>query len=239
MLIKSKTEFSGPAKNRSKQVGKVVVKAALVATLFLSGCASFSKDHFIVGSVPDDYRTRHPIVVSESEKIADIVVPAGAKGLSFRDKEVVRAMAVNFRNSGSKLIAVLVPTGSSNANAAGAGARDAVHMLKLSHIPSNRIVVQHYNAAGHGESATLRVVYADLQASVEGKCGKWEEDLLETRENRNYGNFGCATQNNLAAMIAHPADLLGPRGTGNIDASRRTEVINNWRETGGDSYFVE
>ena len=36
--------------------------------------------------------------------------------------------------------------------------------------------------------------------------------------NRNYGNFGCATQQNLAAMVDNPLDLLYPR---EHDAGRR------------------
>ena len=43
------------------------------------------------------------------------------------------------------------------------------------------------------------------------KCGRWPEDILETSENKHYANFGCSYQNNLAAQIANPADLLGPR----------------------------
>ena len=43
------------------------------------------------------------------------------------------------------------------------------------------------------------------------KCGRWPEDLLHDAENKHYADFGCSYQNNLAAQIANPADLLGPR----------------------------
>lgn len=227
---------NGPVANLRSKITSATLITAMATTVLLSGCASYSRDHFTVGSVPDDYRTRHPIIVSESEKSADIVISSGAHGLSYRDREVVRSMSVDFRNSGSQVIAIMVPTGSPNARAAGAAARDAVKTLKVSNIASNQIVVQHYNASHHGESATLRIVYADLNAAVDSKCGEWNEDLLDTKDNKNYQNFGCATQNNLANMIAHPADLLGPRGTDNIDATRRTNVINDWRTSGSGSY---
>ena len=54
-------------------------------------------------------------------------------------------------------------------------------------------------------------------AAVAGPCGLWPEDLgpsiLNRRysENKEYYNFGCATQRNLAAMIDNPADLEQPR----------------------------
>ncbi len=69
---------------------------------------------------------------------------------------------------------------------------------------------------------------------MESACGQWNEDILDTTQNRNYENFGCATQKNLAAMVANPEDLLGPRGESEIDATRRTNVINDWRDFGSD-----
>ena len=47
-------------------------------------------------------------------------------------------------------------------------------------------------------------------------------------ENRNYYNFGCATQQNLAAMVANPLDLLYPRGMTPPDATRRVGVVGNY-----------
>ena len=51
-----------------------------------------------------------------------------------------------------------------------------------------------------------------------------------SKENKQYHNLGCASQNNLAAMIANPADLLAPRGMSEIDAARRATVIDNYRQ---------
>ena len=46
---------------------------------------------------------------------------------------------------------------------------------------------------------------------------------------------GVMTQKNLAAIVANPADLLGPRGESEIDSTRRTNVINDWQEFGSDN----
>ena len=56
--------------------------------------------------------------------------------------------------------------------------------------------------------------------------------LADTTDNKHYANFGCATQNNLAAQIANPGDLIAPRGMTPIDAERRSNVIETYR-TGG------
>ncbi|MCB8829257.1 hypothetical protein LJD47_30045, partial [Escherichia coli] len=44
---------------------------ALLTVALLAGCADRGTT---VGSIPDDYRTNHPIVISEKEQVADIPV---------------------------------------------------------------------------------------------------------------------------------------------------------------------
>lgn len=219
--------------------GRALARGLLVATLvatggLLSGCASYERDHFVVGSVPDDYRTRHPIVVSQSEATEDIVVSAHARKMSVRDRGVVDAFASRYRQSGAKEIAILIPSGSRNEAAARRVAYDVAHELGKRGVPERRIRIQHYNAAGYGDAAAVRLAFADLKARVDSQCGQWNDDIVDTDENRNYRNFGCATQQNLAAIVANPADLLGPRGESEIDSTRRTNVINDWQDFGSD-----
>ena len=231
---KSKSHCGEPSRlRRLSKIVKASSSAALLISFALaSGCANYSKDHFTVGSVPDDYRSRYPIIISESETVKDIIVSSGARSLSARDTQSVRSMALGFRRSGAQSIAILIPTGSSNEKAARNLASDVIAILNKNNISANRISVHHYSANDHGDSATLRIVYTDLTANVAGKCGQWNEDLLDTADNKNYENFGCATQNNLAQAIAHPSDLLGPRGESNIDSTRRANVIDDWRTFG-------
>lgn len=222
-------------RNRGKKraVTKFLVTCSVVALAGLvGGCSSFQRDHVIVGSVPDDYRTRHPIVVSQNEISEDIIVPTDARALSPRDRSIAEDFASRFRRSGTKSMAIMIPSGSHNEAAAKQIAYELAKTIEKRGVPQSRIGIQHYAAAGFGEAATVRMVYSDITATVPSKCGTWNEDLLDNVENRNYGNFGCATQTNLAAMVANPADLLGPRGESEIDATRRTIVIENWREDG-------
>lgn len=216
--------------SRVKRISKSA--AVLLTAALLASCANYSRDHVKVGSIPDDYRTKHPIVVSQTEKSADIIVSSNAKKLSHRDKELVAAVGYAFKRTGAQTLGILVPAGSNNSYAANMLAQESVGILQRVGVKRNQISIQQYNATTHGVSATLRLAYTDLTAEVSEKCGQWGGDLMDTADNKNYGNFGCATQNNLASMIAHPSDLLGPRGTSEIDATRRTTVIENWRDNG-------
>ena len=48
-------------------------------------------------------------------------------------------------------------------------------------------------------------------------------------QNRSYWNFGCASQNNLAAQLDNPMDLVAPRAMTPIDAQNRSKVIQTYR----------
>lgn len=233
------TTIAAENPGEKKIMKRATALTVLISVTLLSGCASYNRDQFTVGSVPDDYRTRHPIIVSENETSSDIVIPRNSNRLTLRGKDVARSMGTQFKSSGAKSIAILIPAGSPNERAARSAASHAVEELKGAGVASNQIVIKHYQAANHGESATLRIVYSDLTASVDSKCGEWDEDIIDTTENINYANFGCATQNNLAQMIANPADLLGPRAMSEIDSTKRTKVIEDWRESTSELTPIE
>lgn len=224
-------ENPGWARRTSAAV-RLTALALIASSALLGGCASYSRDHVIVGSVPDDYRTRHPIVVHSDERTEDLIVTANASTLSYRDRSLVSNFGAQFRKSGSAKMAILVPIGAANENAAKRISAQAKSVLTHEGVSPARISVQYYDASSHGDAATVRLVYLGVTAEVAGKCGAWNEDILETQENRNYANFGCATQKNLAAMVANPEDLVGPRAPSEIDAPRRTNVIDDWRDAG-------
>jgi pilus assembly protein CpaD len=53
-------------------------------------------------------------------------------------------------------------------------------------------------------------------------CGDdWSQNLAANYQNTPYPDFGCASQRNLAVMVANPADLLGPRTMTPRDSDRR------------------
>ena len=68
--------------------------------------------------------------------------------------------------------------------------------------------------------APVRVSY--LRYVAEGPvCGAWPTNLAFEPNNLPYPNFGCTNQHNLAAMVANPADLLGPRTESDRPSERR------------------
>jgi pilus assembly protein CpaD len=75
---------------------------------------------------------------------------------------------------------------------------------------------------------TLRVVVTRMRASVPG-CPDWTRDATYEYDSNTSSSYGCATNGNLAAMIASPADLV--RGQESAAAGADLLVGNKAIET--------
>jgi pilus assembly protein CpaD len=81
---------------------------------------------------------------------------------------------------------------------------------------------------GRVEPGTVRVIVSRSSASVPG-CPHWQG---RGGVNSTSPNYGCATNSNLAAMIADPSDLvLGQAGSGTGDAATAAKAIKVYRDT--------
>lgn len=86
---------------------------------------------------------------------------------------------------------------------------------------------------GFIEPGRARVVITRSTASVPG-CPDWSAKSDMNYNNATSPGYGCATNSNLAAMVADPQDLLeGKEGSGDTVLSTGTGAINSYR--GGTS----
>lgn len=84
----------------------------------------------------------------------------------------------------------------------------------------------YYTPTAHYERHPIVVTKSGAHAK---RCGTWSEDMTETSDNQPYEDLGCSHQNNIAAMVANPEDLVRPRATTPADAMRRIKVFDNYR----------
>jgi pilus assembly protein CpaD len=217
---------AGASSSRRQPSLRAVSVLAVVATALLAGCAK--RDSITVGSVPDDYRTNHPIVIAEKEEVLDLPVSASDRGMTKQQRETLEGFLSGYDRSASPVLRIMTPSGAANEVAASYAANDFARMAKQSGIPASRLMITSYQAGSPDVSAPIRVSFTAMKAQTD-KCGRWPEDIANTEDNKHYANFGCSYQNNLAAQIANPADLLGPRKETTIDAERRGQVIDAYR----------
>ena len=82
-------------------------------------------------------------------------------------------------------------------------------------------------AIGSGQA---RIIITRTSASVPG-CPDWSHTAEWNPSNSTNPNYGCATNSNLAAMIANPEDLIrGQEGTGETVVTTSTKAIKTYRD---------
>jgi pilus assembly protein CpaD len=199
----------------------------------LGGCNTVQND--VVASVPEDYRLRHPIAIQEADQSTVIFVGHGRGGLSASQRADVIGLAQAWRREGTGAIVADVPVDTPNAAAAADAFREIKSLLISAGVPPRGITVHHYRPDDPRLLAAIRLDYPRI-AAVAGPCGLWPEDLGASiddpsySQNREYYNFGCATQRNLAAMVDNPADLVQPRPEAPAYTARRTEGFEKYRK---------
>ena len=75
----------------------------------------------------------------------------------------------------------------------------------------------------------LRIVVTRASASVPG-CPDWSSKSSTNFTNATSSNYGCATNSNLAAMVADPNDLIKGATNQANDPSMATRAIKTFRE---------
>jgi pilus assembly protein CpaD len=201
--------------------------AAGLMCLGLAACTGTYRAE-IVGAVPDDYRLNHPITIEETLATFDIPVGRETRYLARGMEDNVLAFANGFLRSGSNAIAIVLPTGSANAATAAAISVQVEGILLSAGIPAPAIQYRSYPASALETQAPIRLAYVRIAAAT-APCGPWTDNVARNYENVNYAAFGCATQQNFAAMVANPLDLLYPRVMTPPNAGRRHTVLENYQ----------
>jgi pilus assembly protein CpaD len=209
--------------------------SALTGLSIALGACTYTNGEVVTASVPDDHRHRHPIAIEEAKRSVVIFVGEGRGGLSPSQRADVLGLAQIWVREGTGAIVADVPVDTPNARAAASSFEAIRDVLAAGGVPARGITLHHYHPDDPRTLATIRLSYPRI-AAVAGPCGLWPEDLgpssLNTRysENKQYYNFGCATQRNLAAMIDNPADLVQPRPETPAYTARRTAAFEKYRK---------
>lgn len=219
-------KIPGPSLARSR--GSKVAVAVLLACTTLTAC-KHDEGTRVAGWTLVDPNQRHPIMVSQQPSSLSVHVPRGASGLTAGQRAEVAQFASKYRaaDSGNSRLVISAPGGASNEVAAMNAVQDIREILLDGGFSESAITVEAYTGEGRHEPP-VRISY--MRYIAEGpECGNdWSENLARSPKNTNYPDFGCFQQHNLAAMVANPADLLGPRTGGARDSNRRDEVFNNY-----------
>lgn len=208
---------------------------ALVGLAVMLGACRHTGDVAVAEGFPHDYRQRHPTAIEEANRSVVIFVGQARGGLSAAQRADVIGLAQVWLREGTGAITVDVPVDTPNARAAADSFREIQATLVAAGVPTRGVVARRYKPDDPRTLATIRLNYPKISAVV-GPCGLWPEDIgpsIKNKsyfENKQYHNFGCAYQRNMAAMIDNPADLVQPRSETPAYTSRRATAFEKYRK---------
>ena len=190
-----------------------------VGSVLVAGSCSVVNDG---NTISEDGARNHPIAVEPSYR--DLKVQySGADGMSADDAAKFDAFVADYRVHGNGSLGISVPSG--------AGSRAAITFFgeraASGGISRDKILVTTREAG----NSDMRVDVSYIAYTAHTKaCGDWSEDESFTMENHTPANFGCAVQQNIAAMVADPRDLLGPGAMGPVNTNRRAVVMDHYEK---------
>lgn len=223
--------FTKPARRR-RQGAAVRAGLGLLLLAPLAGCGT--SDRMKMSAVAnDDYRQRHPIVLARDTVSIDVFPSSASGGLDRHTAKQIVSFAEEYRQSGRGPILVLIPSGPGQG-----GARDMVAGIRRAFTSGGvhaAIDVSTYPIGNPSLSSPVRLSFVGMRAKVADQCGQWPSDIasgstIDEWQNKPYYNFGCSTQNMIAAQTADPRDLVSPRGEEPSDTLIRSRAIESVRK---------
>jgi pilus assembly protein CpaD len=183
-----------------------------------SGLAACSSGELALDDtyVPATHHERYPIEVSRGPVRMEISSKHGS--LQASQINAISGFSRSAKNSGSSRITILRP---SAGGASGKVARQTYQLLVQSGISPDMISQKTYPGPSRGP---VQLTYI-RSVAVTKECGDWSTDVATTSNNELHQNFGCANQNNIAAMVVNPDDFVSPRATTPAHAAMRTPTL--------------
>jgi pilus assembly protein CpaD len=169
----------------------------------------------------EDYRVRYPITVAPEMRTLRIPYAGPGAAMDPNIQGQLYAFVREYRDNGTGAISVSTPEGWEHVSLEVAG------QISGMGVPPERILLGTDPTPQYG--AEIEIGFISYLAQTH-ECGDFTEDLASTHLNEPSPNLGCATQNNIAAMVADPRDLVGPQPMDPSDTQRRLTVLERYRQ---------
>ena len=175
---------------------------------------------------------RFPINVSKNRVSMEVPVHRRMSRLPGDVRLDVQKFLSQYRSSGNGRLSVVRPKRSRHRTAMATATAELQKLISQAGIDHGSVVYRSYAAGAAGTTAPIKLSFQSYVA-IGPECGDWSRNTAVTYDNLPHPNFGCAAQNNLAAMISNPRDLVTPRTMTPSHAGRRDVVMEQYRTGAG------
>jgi len=171
-------------------------------------------------------QSAHPITVASRLVSVEVHVARDSTELSEEDGAHVARLAADYRARGSGKLSIASPDlGGDRTVLQIAGEMSNIAMDQG--VDPDSIELSKY----HAQSADAPIVMTySLYQATPSACGNWTANYAYAPLNHETPDLGCATQNNLAAEIENPRDLVVARDVKPGDQARRAYVLDQYRK---------
>lgn len=202
-------------------------RTALILALFAASGLAACQTPSVPGQITDARTPTEQWQVQPSAQPEEIQLAIHASGVSPNQAEALAAFVAEWRDAGAGTITIQAPADRIDPALAHRATESTRSFLAGQGVAFQQIRVVGYRPEGEGKPP-LRVGY--LRHTVEiPECGREWTNIARSASNAPQPNFGCAVTANMAAQIANPADLAGPRPSAPADAQRRAVVLDKYR----------
>ena len=197
------------------------------------GCVSEHGHRQLRWASAYDYKSKFPIVLKKQEKGIELYISESKKTLSYRDQETIKAFIREVVDAGAEEVIISVPVRRGEEKSGKSIARRILRELRKLGLSVKKIFYRSYYRPEGTAVASIRLSYLSIGAEVESTCNLWQQQITThtiNSANLPHTDWGCVTQSNLAAIVAHPADLLTKRGIKEPSATRRQYIFKRYEK---------
>lgn len=207
------TDRTGKGRGARRSQLLPVFALAMTSLVALAACDAHGPHnlHYVAMNSPVK---RHPIEVAPVRKHLDIPITGHPEGLDAATRLSVLRFVRGYKQADAARMLLAAPAKS------GRSVRQVQDILYREGLAYGAVRVVGHPPHEH-PYPFIRLAYESLQA-IPSECGDWSEDITRNPQAIPYPNFGCATQRNLAKMVAYPSDLLFPAAETPRSSERRT-----------------
>lgn len=199
----------------------VAATMAAVASLALAACEEQRRLPDYVAVSLNDTTKRHPIGFDERRVVLNVDLPPRTSNLSHNQVADLQRFVARYKAEGVGRLAVSVASQAQSGVGTSHALDDLGRILRDAGVAPTQVAKSRHSDA-HRTRAMVRLSYARPTA-VPPECGHWHRDIGRERERLHYPEFGCATQSNLAGMVANARDLQRPQDEQPRSAERRSQ----------------
>ena len=195
-----------------------VFAASLAVVLTVAGCRGLDNHTARILSDPEK---KHAINYTSEAETLYVELPSGGGDLSRNQAADVRRFVERYKVESTGGIRISAPRSAGGRFAIARSMRQVEDIVSGAGIPRDAIRLQDYSGHNPEFGPALRIAYRKPVA-LPPHCEDFSKDMGVDRERLPTRNFGCATQSNLALMVANSRDLKHPQHSAPRSSERRS-----------------